>query len=170
MVQYRRFLNYHRNYPLIPNSPSHRGLVTDRIIYTTWKGFYVDNGGLIAGRKNHTLYFFLEISNYNACINLGDSHRAIQRLTSIIDNWAPSSFIQIDGVPLKLKKKANSLTNDIKVREACVRSPQIAGTILLAVSLGSKHPVFNFHVAEKFETSLILECDFCDHQLEAIRP
>lgn len=44
------------------------------------------------------------------------------------------------------------------------------GQILIHVRLESKKELVTFYVAQRLSTSMILRCDFCDKNVEAIRP
>lgn len=93
--------------------------------------------------------FLLVRPNYKVYINLAESHRSMQRFTSILDNKASPSFIHIDVLPPQLCKKVKPLTHHLKVRDVRGKLLQIFGTIRLVVSLGCKRTLVKFHVAEK---------------------
>lgn len=93
----------------------------------------------------------------------------MQRFTLIPDTESSPSFVQIDVLLPQLRKNANTLTHDLNDCEHRVKRLQIARTIQLVVSLGSKRTFVGFHVAEKFTASVILTYDICDHHVELIR-
>lgn len=117
---------------------------------------------LFRRKEEQDAVFLLLWHNYKFYINLGESHRAMQLFTSILDTGVSSSFIHIDFIPPQVCKKVKTLTQDLKVREDRGKRLQITGTIRLAISVGWKRTFVNFHVAEKSATSVIFACEFCD--------
>ena len=57
-----------------------------------------------------------------------------------------------------------------RIKDAGNRNVRILGKITLAVILGHRVETISFYVVERLKLQIILDCDFCDRHVEAIKP
>ncbi len=114
--------------------------------------------------------FVLARRNYKVHIDIGQDPSVMTRYAAILDTGAGSSFIKKSAIPLEYLKKMLPVNSDIKVRDANNRPLSMLGKINLHVQIGTKVSLVAFYVVEKLATSIILGCDFCDKNIDAIRP
>lgn len=94
----------------------------------------------------------------------------MERFITVLDTGASSTFIELDEMPHQLRKKIEPLNFDFNVRNANGKPALVTGTISILVNLSTNTETVRFYVMEKLATEFILRCDFCDINVDTIRP
>ena len=89
---------------------------------------------------------------------------------AVLDTGTGSSFIKQDILPKTLLDKVQPLPGQTDVRDASNRRVQITGSLPLNVRLGNRSERVNFNVVQNLGAEVIIEWDYLDKHVEAIRP
>lgn len=108
--------------------------------------------------------------NYNVYANIRISRRSSRRFATIIDTGSGPILIRKDVLPEYIWKRITSATNNVLIRDDNNSSDHVYGTIDLVGDIGGSVETIRFNVVERCESKCIIGCDYCDKNVETIRP
>ena len=77
--------------------------------------------------------------------------------------------IRKDALPEKTWSLIRPIREGFRIKDSGNRNVRIAGKITLNVMLGHRVETISSYVVERLTTHVILGCDFCDRQVDAIK-
>lgn len=112
----------------------------------------------------------MENPNYRVYANIGESSKSARCFSSIVDIEAGSSYITLKELPTPLHDRIKPLKVSPSIRKAREKTVPVAPTIELAVQICTSQTTVTFLVSKQLATEVILCCDLCDYDFEAIKP
>lgn len=105
--------------------------------------------------------------NYKIYANIGFIRQATQRYVVVLDTVTGSSFIRKDVILTNMWGKISSRNF---VRDANKHNLHTSRTINIDVEIEKRVKIINFNVVEILATNILLEYNYCDRLIEAIKP
>lgn len=102
--------------------------------------------------------------------NIGETSRNTRRFSAILETGAGSSFIQFNELTMPLQERIKTLDSSVKIRNESGKTVPIVGHIDMIAQIGTSQATVTFLVAKQFATEVIIRWDYCELNVESIRP
>lgn len=118
----------------------------------------------------HKIIFILEKMNYNVYANIVVTSQSTKRIVTLLDTGAASSFKKMEKLPHRLRQKVQPPNDDVNVRSASRKQIPVRCTSNIVDKVETNTETVLFYVLNNLATAVLVGCNFCDREVDVIRP